>query len=131
MQTSFKSNSFVEQIVCSRENNLCMYGDCVTCQIKIPSTEIPKLYPQIDVDEDVSWMKWAKLNGKLDIHRISGSIHDLLLEMDHQWLKFITHSYIKNAQFEYIKTLKESLPVDTVLVHMDFAENYVRFLHLC
>jgi hypothetical protein len=102
-----------------------MYGDCLSCQMKIPSTEIPKLYPNIDLDEDVSWMKWAKLNGKLDIHRISGSVHDLLLEMDHQWLKFITHSYITNTQLEYIKQLKESLPVDTVLVNMDFAENYV------
>ncbi|CAF4530348.1 unnamed protein product, partial [Rotaria sp. Silwood2] len=74
--------------------------------------------------EEVNWMKWANLNGKTDIHRLRGSVSDLLMEMDHQWSKFITHSYITNAQFDYIRNLKQSLPPDTALVHMDFAENY-------
>jgi hypothetical protein len=53
-----------------------------------------------------------------------------LLELDHQWLKFITHSYIKTAQFEYISQLKELLAIDIALVNMDFAENYVGFLFM-
>ena len=93
---------------------------------KTPSTEIPN--PEVDLDEDASRMKWAKFNGKLDIHRISGSVYNLLLEMDHQWLKYITHSCITNTQFEYIRKLKESLPVDIALMHIDFTENYISFL---
>jgi hypothetical protein len=107
-----------------------MYGDCGLCQMKIPSTEMPKLYPSIDLDEDVSWMKWARLNGKLDIHRMNGSVRDFLLEVDHQWSKFVIHSYITTAQFEYISKLKESLAIDLALVQMDFAENYVNFLFM-
>ena len=105
-----------------------MYGDCLSCRTKVPSTEIPKLYLGIDTEEEVNWMKWANLNGKVDIHRLSGSVNDLLTEMDHQWSKFIMHCYITNAQFEYIQNLKESLPFDTALVHMDFAENYVGYV---
>ncbi|CAF3155634.1 unnamed protein product [Rotaria socialis] len=101
-----------------------MYGDCLSCRTKIPSTEIPKLYPKIDLEEEVNWMKWINLNGKTDIHRLGGSVSDLLMEMDHQWSKFIIHSYITKAQFDYIRNLKQSLPPDTALIHMDFAENY-------
>ncbi|CAF4952610.1 unnamed protein product, partial [Rotaria socialis] len=68
--------------------------------------------------------KWINLNGKTDIHRLGGSVSDLLMEMDHQWSKFIIHSYITKAQFDYIRNLKQSLPPDTALIHMDFAENY-------
>ncbi|CAF3300053.1 unnamed protein product [Rotaria socialis] len=76
------------------------------------------------MDEEVNWMKWANVNGKIDIYRLSGSVSDLLIEMNHQWSKFIMHSNITNAQFEYIRNLKQSLASDTALVHMDFAENY-------
>lgn len=77
------------------------------------------------MEEEVNWMKWANLNGKIDVHRLSGSLNDLLIEMDHQWSKFIMHCYITSAQFDYIRNLKESLPSHTALVQMDFAENYV------
>ncbi|CAF4054587.1 unnamed protein product, partial [Rotaria magnacalcarata] len=124
IQESIKSNSLIDNIVCSRINSSCMYGDCLSCRTKIPSTEIPKLYSKIDLEEEVNWMKWINLNGKTDIHRLGGSVSDLLMEMDHQWSKFIIHSYITNAQFDYIRNLKQSLPPDTALIHMDFAENY-------
>ncbi|CAF4418523.1 unnamed protein product [Rotaria magnacalcarata] len=124
IQESIKSNSLIEKIVCSRENSSCMYGNCLLCRTKVPSTEIPTLYSGIDLDEEVNWMKWANVNGKIDIHRLSGSVGDLLIEMDHQWSKFIMHSYITHAQFEHIRNLKQSLASDSALVHMDFAENY-------
>ncbi|CAF3420055.1 unnamed protein product [Rotaria socialis] len=124
IQESIKSNSLIDNIVCSRINSSCMYGDCLSCRTKIPSTEIPKLYPKLDLEEEVNWMKWVNLNGKTDIHRLGGSVSDLLMEMDHQWSKFIIHSYITNAQFDYIRNLKQSLPPDTALIHMDFSENY-------
>ncbi|CAF4861740.1 unnamed protein product [Rotaria socialis] len=125
IQESIKSNSLIDNIVCSRINSSCMYGDCLSCRTKIPSTEIPKLYPKLDLEEEVNWMKWVNLNGKTDIHRLGGSVSDLLMEMDHQWSKFIIHSYITNAQFDYIRNLKQSLPPDTALIHMDFSENYI------
>ncbi|CAF4553222.1 unnamed protein product, partial [Rotaria socialis] len=124
IQESIKSNSLIDNIVCSRINSSCMYGDCLSCRTKIPSTEIPKLYPKLDLEEEVNWMKWVNLNGKTDIHRLGGSVSDLLMEMDHQWSKFIIHSYITNAQFDYIRNLKQSLPPDTALIHMGFSENY-------
>ncbi|CAF4972949.1 unnamed protein product [Rotaria magnacalcarata] len=124
IQESIKSNSLIEKIVCSRENSSCMYGNCLLCRTKVPSTEIPTLYSGIDLDEEVNWMKWANVNGKIDIHRLSGSVGDLLIEMEHQWSKFIMHSYITHAQFEHIRNLKQSLASDSALVHMDFAENY-------
>ncbi|CAM4988043.1 unnamed protein product [Rotaria socialis] len=125
IQESIKSNSLIDNIVCSRINSSCMYGDCLSCRTKIPSTEIPKLYPKLDLEEEVNWMKWVNLNGKTDIHRLGGSVSDLLMEMDHQWSKFIIHSYITNAQFDYIRNLKQSLPPDTALIHMGFSENYI------
>ncbi|CAF3935056.1 unnamed protein product, partial [Rotaria sp. Silwood1] len=31
-----------------------MYGECISCQPKVPSNEIPKLYPQLDLDEEAN-----------------------------------------------------------------------------
>jgi hypothetical protein len=118
----------VEKFVCSTDNSVCMYGDCETCRAKTPSVEIPKLYPQLDLDEEVSWMKWQKMDDKFDIHRLTGTVSALLLEIDHQWPKFTTHSYITTSQFEYIKNLKETVAADTAIIHMDFSENYVCIL---
>ncbi|CAF3654635.1 unnamed protein product [Rotaria socialis] len=95
-----------------------------TINVKQSDGKKKPLYPKIDLEEEVNWMKWINLNGKTDIHRLGGSVSDLLMEMDHQWSKFIIHSYITKAQFDYIRNLKQSLPPDTALIHMDFAENY-------
>ncbi|CAF1585862.1 unnamed protein product, partial [Didymodactylos carnosus] len=126
IQESTKTKHFVEKLICSTENNQCMFGECAVCRTKLPSLEIPKLYPNIDLEEDTSWMKWTKMEDRVDIHRISGSIRALLFECDSQWLKFTTHSYITTTQFEYIKKIKESLDSESAICQMDFTENYVQ-----
>ncbi|CAF1553570.1 unnamed protein product, partial [Didymodactylos carnosus] len=147
---SIKTNSFVEQIVCSQENSSCMYGECDSCQMKIPSTEIPKLYPQIDLDEDLLVtgtiicyllpVPVTEIRYRLPVTGsgyplpVTSSGNDNPLPVtgngfllpvtvtitgkchpNHRWSKFITHSYITNAQFDFIGQLKESLASDTAI----------------
>ena len=62
---------------------------------------------------------------KISMQRVSGSVRDLLEELDVKWAKFAVHHYCIRQQQEYIKKIKEEAHADrTIVVQMDFAENH-------
>lgn len=64
-------------------------------------------------------------NIKVSIQKAIGSIADLFEEFDFQWKVFLKHSFITTQQSTYIKRIKEeSSEEDTIVVHIDFAENH-------
>ncbi|CAF1235903.1 unnamed protein product [Didymodactylos carnosus] len=123
VQQSVTSTDFVKKIVCSDTNLVCMNGTCLTCKNKSPSTELPNLYP-MNLNEDVSWMTWAKVDNKIDIQKITGSVENLLKAMDEQWNKYLLHAFVTSEQFGFIKTLKESIGLYQAIIQMDFTENF-------
>ena len=59
------------------------------------------------------------------MQRASGSVNDLIDELDAQWSKFANHHFNNRQQIDYIKQIK--LGTDErrgVVIEMDFSENY-------
>ncbi|CAF1585220.1 unnamed protein product, partial [Didymodactylos carnosus] len=123
VQCSLKSADFINSIVCNQDSYNCMSGECPRCKDQCPSIVVRQLY-QIDLNDNITWMTWTKVNQKLTITRVTGTISDLLSRMDELWSNYILHYYITSKQYEYIKELKNNLSPYEVVVQMDFAENH-------
>ena len=111
-------------------------------QDAIPSRFLERLLGDISPFDDSSWMVWRKstvkpdamkdassskqaTNNQILLQKVNGSIADLLQEFDSQWPMFLKHSYITAEQSDYIRRIKiEASEYDTIIVHIDFAENY-------
>ena len=59
------------------------------------------------------------------MQRVSGSVNDLIDELDAQWSRFATHHFNTRQQIDYIKRVKmDANERGGVVVEMDFSENY-------
>ena len=111
-------------------------------QDAIPSRFLERLLGDISPFDDSSWMVWSKstvkpdtmkdasssrqaTNNQILLQKVNGSIADLLQEFNSQWPMFLKHSYITAEQSDFIRRIKiEASEYDTIIVHIDFAENY-------
>ena len=111
-------------------------------QDAIPSGFLERLLGDISSFCDSSCMVWSKstvkpdtmkdasssrqaTNNQISLQKVNGSIANLLQEFDSQWPMFLKHSYITAEQSYYIRRIKiEASEYDTIIVHIDFAENY-------
>ena len=108
----------------------------------VPCRLLERLLGQLSRFDDSTWMVWRKptppptttenlsssrksTNNQILLQKVNGSIADLLDEFDAQWFAFLKHSYVTTEQSNYIRKIKnEASEWDTIVVHVDFAENY-------
>ncbi|CAF2147192.1 unnamed protein product [Rotaria magnacalcarata] len=135
------SKMLINNIVCQLPAEKCFFGECAACKDSVPSAFLEPLLGQHSRFDDSTWMIWSKprtpptttenlssktpTSNQILLQKVNGSIADLLEEFDAQWLTFLKHSYITTEQSNYIRTIKNGASEsDTIVVHMDFAENY-------
>lgn len=122
-KTDKNYKDMIDMVVCSRENRTCMVHRCDKC----PGTEPLRSYLQTMLDEEVhdeiSFQQWQSTDRTKLVTQsmIVSEYIDLLIET----IDALTpHSYIAKCQAKYLKSRKEDLPEDSLIVLGDFAENY-------
>eukprot|EP00112_Aurelia_sp_Birch-Aquarium-sp1_P006733 Seg1737.9 transcript_id=Seg1737.9/GoldUCD/mRNA.D3Y31 product="hypothetical protein" protein_id=Seg1737.9/GoldUCD/D3Y31 len=122
-KTDMNYKDMIDMVVCSRENRTCMVHRCDKC----PGTEPLRSYLQTMLDEEVhdeiSFQQWQSTDRTKLVTQsmIASEYIDLLIET----IDALTpHSYIAKCQAKYLKSRKEDLPEDSLIVLGDFAENY-------
>lgn len=94
---------------------------------------------QISIFDNCSWMSWSKESStsgdgdeprlvnesRITLRKNYGSVEDLSDELDSSWNVFLKHCFITRVQSDYVKFIKEAANEnDTIVIHIDFAENY-------
>ena len=122
-KTDKSYKDMIDMVVCSRQNRRCMVHRCDKC----PGTEPLRSYLQTTLDEEmndeISFQQWQSTDRTKLVKQSMGvnEYIDLLIEA----LDALTpHSYIAKCQAKYLKSRKEYLPEDSLIVLGDFAENY-------
>jgi len=114
-------------IVCDIESRDCMVHRCEYCPGKDAlCTHIQTLIAeQLELDEDdmITFSQWTHTDRTTIIPR-QESVTDYIALLCDQLDKLTTHHYIAKAQAAYLTKTKESLSDDTVVILMDFSENY-------
>ncbi|CAF1539642.1 unnamed protein product [Rotaria magnacalcarata] len=136
------SKVLIDNTVCQSPSEKCFFGECEQCKDSVPSKFLEQSLGAVSHFDDSTWMVWSKpasstastndtspsrkfSNNQVLLQKVNGSVADLLQEFNTQWLIFLKHSYIATEQSNYIRRIKsEANEYDTIVIHMDFAENY-------
>ena len=111
-------------MVCDPENKECMMHRCASCPgtaalEKFVSDELGHL----DMDANMNYSQWDTTD-RATFTTYTATYEEykdlLIMSIDN----LTTHSYLAKAQSQYVKSTKESLGRNEVLVLGDFAENY-------
>ena len=130
------SSNVSEQCVhltCNIDNKNCMYGTCDTCKVK----RLPAMDPDKN-NKEVTYFQWVtkekkcvqgeegKQHVKVTVKETRNStladLHDKLeTELKP---RFTTHIFNISHQYKTLRSLRENLQDDEVIVHIDFSEYY-------
>lgn len=133
---SSKIEDLVESLCCS-SNKQCMYRECAVCEEKTLDVST------FDPGTLTSWYEWKgkaeertkkKKDGteeKFTVHltvkeKVEGTLHTLLEDFSSALKeKFGKHVYNIRHQHTALWSLKEKLHKDEIVLHIDFAENFL------
>ena len=126
------------QVVCPKletevwHNYDCLMGNCIACGVHI----LPLCPGEVD-GGDTTIVKWrcfrSEVIGTTDSGQPLKKIKEVYMEtsareflefLRPKLTKFVSHNFVANWQDEQCHLAMENLPEDTILSHIDFAENY-------
>lgn len=127
---TFNLESLTEAITCDITSKQCMYGECDKCSNK--SYPLTGHYKATD---RVSYLQWATVDkkhkddsgatSKVTLKKEYESSQEELVETFATLLqKFRRHLYNIRQQYAFSRALKQNLPANQCVVHVDFSENY-------
>uniref|UniRef100_A0A8D8WWA4 Uncharacterized protein n=1 Tax=Cacopsylla melanoneura TaxID=428564 RepID=A0A8D8WWA4_9HEMI len=127
--------TLIEQVVCNRKSQDCMYQKCEQCKDNVLLV-VDKM-PQ----EPTKWQKWdtiveerEKIKGNETIQfkvKVSskiterGTVSQLGQSFNDELSKFKKHVFNIKNQYKAYRTLKENLHDNETVIHIDFSENYM------
>ena len=125
----------VSGIVCSTDNQTCMYGLCNTCKSNEVQTK------QHDENQEIKWQEWTTVKENRAIKRdketkvkeititkkvlICSTIKDLREKFQIDIMKYKKHQFNIRNQFKHYRQTKQNLRENECFIHIDFSENYV------
>lgn len=75
--------------------------------------------------DKIVYKQWVNKNNRFEFERTELMVSEYLDKLKFLFLdNFIEHDYIAKSQSDFVKTRKQNLKDDEVMVLMDFAENY-------
>lgn len=129
--------SLIESLCCQNPIKECMYRECPHCQAKELETGT------FDPGEQTHWMEWKtkaeerekkKKDGtreKFTAHltvkdRVYGTLQTLLEDFTTNLKdKFGRHVFNIQHQYSVLRSLKQDVGENDIILHIDFAENYL------
>lgn len=115
---------YLNKIVCDMQSHACMTNVCLRCpNVSVISDILSELLIKKDL---VSYKQWVKLNKDEPwaLTEFESTVVTFIECFTSQLIFLKWHHYVWKSQRNFICGLKSSLPLDTVLFHCDFAENY-------
>ena len=126
--------ALTKELTCNSTSKACMYRDCADCKNKTLETY------EHDSTKMIDWFEWKTKRVEkektekgenitftvtITAKEIeSGPIGQLLDAFESDLKKSCSHLYNITHQYRALRSLKESLTDQDVVLHMDFSENY-------
>ena len=118
---SYQFREFISTIVCDQESEDCMSSQCEFCRDSIENIHVDVE----DESQEISYHIWAKDTTKLpQLISKSETVRDILKGIKSDLKPFLLHTFIKRKQQEWFEMAKSSVDGKTVLVQVDFSENF-------
>lgn len=115
------------RLVCSLESRDCMIHRCENCPSKSNLTDYLEAVLEtadMDPDDTKNFKQWSH-DGHSKLSDMTMSVSEFVHELCEKCDFCTSHHYTAKAQAQYLKKLKDRLPVqEQAIVLVDFAENY-------
>ena len=124
--------SIVLQYGCDHEAIECMSGSCDACPV--PSLEKSDF---VDSDNDsdsdpdaeengnkLKYYQWASVEGKSQKVLLTAELSDIPDTLKNKIDELKYHHFVKNQQYNVYSSLKAELPLNSILMHVDYSEGY-------
>lgn len=123
LNTKDDVNSFIDKIVCSKENRDCMLRICDKCPPSTNLTNYIETKFQLEEDDEINFHQWVSVDRTqlIDMTLPFNEFTDMLVT---KLETLVPHGYIAKSQAAYLKERKNNINENEALVLMDFAENY-------
>lgn len=109
---------------CDTTDRDCMSPGCISCSREFK--ELLSSVPDEDLSKTVRYQQWSKNDlGQTVRDQCFSTVKDALAELECQYPALFIHCYIKKEQSGYFKQLMSSLPQNSILLQVDFSENFV------
>ena len=114
----------VAKAVCNTNLKDCMLHRCEECLGEDGVQNYLKdIFKDHDPEELIVFKQWIHTDrDTLDTKQLS--VHDYINDLSSKLWNLSTHHYIAKEQSKHLRTLKENLECNVVIILMDFAENY-------
>lgn len=114
------------KMVCSLESRECMLHRCSNCLGRSNLCNyIESLFTvdEMEADDVVNYKQWCH-NGQLKLESISSTVSEFISLVSEAADMATGHHFTCKSQAQYLRLLKESLPITSAIILLDFAENY-------
>ena len=116
--------AFVKQLVCENPTEECYLSECEQCKEKFESlkNKMKDTLKNEDI-EMITYTQWSFDQGS-QYENISLNIEDYSHEFAEAMDDFKTHLFIHKQQSTHLYKMRKNPPVGTMIIWMDYAENY-------
>lgn len=113
-----------KRMLCEDASRECYLRHCNKCPPQENlSNFLKSKFQNHDENDTIEFSQWVSTD-RTQMVKCSSAVDDFVNNLTEQIEKLIPHSYIAKSQSSFLKNMKEHLTVDTVVVLMDFSENY-------
>ena len=120
------TSEFVKEVVCNDGDERCMMQDeCSSCSnLKKFDDYVHSLFDDV-LDTEIKYKQWGRAeDDQLTRQSLCDTVENVLELLRSKMRPFLNHVFIKRIQSTHFKQMKENLPVGTLLIQIDFSENY-------
>lgn len=117
-------NELLNKIVCDPTNRECMIHRCGSCPgTGALYTYLYDFFEEFNDATQIEYKQWQSTDRTTLITQTT-SVQEYIDLVVHSFDKLTVHSYVTKAQSNYLKTVKEQIRNDTIIILLDFSENY-------
>ena len=114
----------MSKLVCSTERSECMILRCPNCPSKDALISyLNNLLGALDGNARIQYIQWVTTD-KATLETYSSSLPKFMDLLINRLEKLTLHSFIATAQSAFLKKRKCMISEDTIILLLDFAENY-------
>jgi hypothetical protein len=114
-------SAFTTSLVCDDTNETCMLSACNNCSNNFKLNVEDKT---IDKNIFIKWFQWKNSRGRAEKIEEQGTVKECIELLSTKIKQYLEHVFIKRKQSSYFEEMKNDSDDESIIVQVDYAENF-------
>ncbi|CAF1608935.1 unnamed protein product, partial [Didymodactylos carnosus] len=112
-------SAFTSMLICDVDDEKCMSSKCIICKNYFKDHITEKV---IDKNVQIGWFQWSNESGRA--RKEEFEVDDCVKVLKGKIKSYLWHVFIKHEQSNYFEYIKQNAGDKTVVIQVDYAENF-------